>query len=100
MAQVATAQSVNGATASTHTHTGPAGLITVHEVTRASPKDNWTVGLQYSVDGVNWKDTKILIRRATSVTGHAFVLPTGVTLRGWVQGLADSASSTLDIDIS
>ncbi len=99
MAQVATAKSTNGTTTEVF-HAGPAGLFTVHEVTKGVPKDNWTVALQYSEDGTNFKDTGILVRRATAVKGHAFVLPSGITLRGWVQGLADTNPSTLDVHIS
>jgi len=98
MAQVATAQSTNGATSTTF-HAGPAGLLTVHEVTKASPKDNWTVTLQYQ-EGSEWKATGVVVRRATSPSGHAFILPSGLTLRGLVQGLADTDPSTLDVHIS
>lgn len=92
--------SANGATGSVAI-TANVAVLTVNETTTASggELDRWSVHLEYSVDGgTSWKSTGIVVRRATSVKGHQFVLPaSGVTCRAYVNGLA---GSILDIDIT
>lgn len=92
------AVSANGAT-STVTISANVAVLTVDETTTSTPRDQWSVHLQYSVDGgTSWKDTTIVVTRTSAVKGHQFVLPaTGVQCRAYVNGLA---GSILDIDIT
>jgi len=93
-----TSVSANGATSSV-TISANVAVLTVNETTTATPRDQWSVHLQYSVDsGTSWKDTQIVVGRTSAVRGHQFVLPaSGVICRAYVNGLA---GSVLDIDIT